>query len=168
VDDTHTIGGNSINHNFGLQCEQASDTSCPGHWAIGGGDQTGADGWHCTTITNSCPIPTTGQTEIDTQGHWTVGDTSGPAGLGYMHYDWLEINGTRFPLTNVVLCSSCGFPAGVLSNEPSTFISFFTSQDQMDIGATAGTVNRTIVQANVTQFTYTATPVLASATYTIN
>jgi hypothetical protein len=167
VDAIHTIGGHGINHNYGLQCEQASDTGCPGHWAIGGGNQAGTDGWHCTTITQACPIPTTGNTEVSTQGHWIVGDTSGPAGLGYMYYDWLEINGTRYPLTGVTLCSSCGFPAGVLSNEPTPFTSFFGSQDQLDIGPVAGTVNRTIHSANVTQFTYSATPVTASAAYVI-
>jgi Chitobiase/beta-hexosaminidase C-terminal domain len=168
VDDTHTIGGNSINHNYGLQCEQASDTGCPGHWAIGGGNQTGADGWHCTAITQACPIPTNQDVTIQTLAYWVVGDTSGPAGLGYMHYVYLDIDGTRYPLSNVQLCSSCGFPVGVLSNEPSTFISFFGSQDQLDIGATAGTVNRTVSNAGVTQFTYSATAPTASAVYTIN
>jgi hypothetical protein len=167
VDAVHTISGVSINHNFGLQCEQASDTSCPGHWAVAGGNQSGADGWHCTTVTTNCPIPTSGTTEVSTQGHWVVGDTSGPAGLGYMHYDWLEVNGVRTQLGGVVLCSSCGFPAGVLSNEPSSFTSFFGSQDQLDIGPTAGSVNRTIIDANVTQFTFSATPVTASASYVI-
>jgi hypothetical protein len=84
-----------------------------------------------------------------------------------MHYDYIEINGTVFPMASVALCSSCGFPNGTLSNESSSFPSFFGSQDQLDIGATSGTVNRTVIQANVTQYTFSASPVTGSAVYTI-
>jgi hypothetical protein len=167
IDATHTINGVSINHNFGFQCEQGSDTGCPGQWAIAGGNASGADQFFCTGVTLGCPIPTTGTTSVYTQAHWTVGDATGPAGLGLMHYDYITINGTVFPMTNVALCSSCGFPNGTLSNEPSSFISFYGSQDQLDIGSTAGTVNRTDVLANVTQFTYNPAPVTASASYVI-
>jgi hypothetical protein len=164
----HQVSGSTtINHNFGFQCEQASDTGNPGHWVIAGGDQHGADGFHDTGVTLGCPVSLTQPTVISTQGHWIIGDTSGPAGLGYMHYDWIEINGTRFPMTNVMLCASCGFPAGVLSNEQSNFTSFIVQQDQLDIGPTAGTINRNILGANLTQFTYSASPVTASAAFVI-
>jgi hypothetical protein len=167
-DATHKINGSTINHNFGFQCEQASDTGSPGTWAVAGGNQTGADGFFTTGITKDCPVSTTAPTEISTQGHWIVGDTSGPAGLGFFHYDSMTINGTVFNLSTIQLCTTCGFPVGVLSNETSTFPSFFGSQDQMDVGPTAGTINRTDSLVNVTQFMFNATPVTGSAAYTIN
>jgi hypothetical protein len=171
-DPAHQVNGSTtISHNFGYQCEQASDTGHPGHWTVAGGDETGADEFFDTGITFGCPVSLTQPTEISTQGHWIIGDTGcGPtagAGLGCMHYDSMTINGTVFPLSGVTFCSSCGFASGVLSNEASTFVSFFGSQDQLDIGATAGTINRTDSLVNVTQFTYNPAPVTASAAYVI-
>lgn len=165
IDAVHTIGGQSIEHNFGLQCEQAPDTSCPGHWAIGGGNASGTDHWACTTVTASCPWPAGTDVEFATQLHWTVGDT-GCAGYGCAYYDWLEVNGTRFDLSHTQWV--VGFPLGAMANETKPWGSFMGSQDQIDLYNATATVGRVVSYANVTVGTYAATPVLGAAAYVIH
>ncbi len=164
-DSTHKVSGLTIEHNFGLQCEQASDTSCPGHWAIGGGNSSGSDHWACTSITASCPWPANTNVEFATQGHWTIGDT-GCAGYGCMYYDWLEINGARYDLSTTQWVT--GFPLGAMANETKTWSSFMGSQDQLDQYNTTMTIGRKVNYAAVTVGTYSATPVTGSAPYVIH
>lgn len=164
-DSTHKVGGMTIEHNFGLQCEQAPDVSCPGHWAIGGGNASGSDHWACTSVTASCPWPANTPVEFATQGHWTLSDT-GCAGYGCFYYDWLEVNGTRYDLSHTQWVT--GFPLGAMANETVTWPSFMGSQDQLDNYNTTATIGRQVSYAAVTVGTYSAAPVLGSAAYVIH
>jgi hypothetical protein len=172
IDATHKINGMSIEHNYGLQCEQASDTSSPGHWCVGGGWNTQKDHWACTPVTSQCPWGANVTIEFATQGHYTVGDVA-CGGYGCFTYDWLEVNGVRYPLSTVQLCptsnSLCaGIGVGQLSNEVNTWASFMGSQDQLDNYNTTATIGRKVTYANVTVALYSATPVSGSASYTIH
>jgi hypothetical protein len=157
-DATNTIGGVPVEHNFGLQCEQASPASNPGYWAI-----DGAGKWIPTTISNSCPWPVNTPIEVVAQGWWALGDT-GCGGNGCFHVISLTINGTVYDLSGTVWES--GLKPGTLAQpgQPG-WGSFFGLQDQMDLTPAGGTAGRTVSNANVTEAYYTANPVIASATY---
>jgi hypothetical protein len=157
-DATNTIGGVPIEHNFGLQCEQASPASNPGYWAI-----DGAGKWVPTTINDSCPWPVNTPIQVVAQGWWALGDT-GCGGNGCFHVISLTINGTVYDLSKTVWESR--FEPGTLAQpgQPG-WGSFFGIQDQMDLTHAGGTAGRTVTNANVTEAYYTKNPVTASATY---
>lgn len=165
INSTWKIAGQSMKHNVGLQCEQAPDTGCPGHWAIGGGNASNQDHWFCTSINTGCPWTDGTKVEFATQAHWTNGDT-GCGGYGCMYIDWLETNGIRNDLSHTQFVS--GFPLGAVSNELVTWPSFMGSQDQLDMYNTAATIQRQVTYANVTVAIYSATPILGSAAYVIH
>lgn len=157
-DATNTIGGVPVEHNFGLQCEQASPASNPGYWAI-----DGAGKWIPTTINDTCPWPVNTPIEVVAQGWWTLGDTA-CGGNGCFNVISLTVNGNVHDLSNTVWKS--GFKPGTLDQPGKPgWGSFFGIQDQMDLTRAGGTAGRTVTNANVTQAYYTANPVTGSATY---
>ena len=157
-DATNTIHGVSVEHNFGLQCEQSSPASNPGYWAI-----DGAGHWIPTTISDSCPWPVGTPIEVVAQGWWTLGD-KGCGGNGCFNVISLTVNGNVYDLSNTVWKS--GFEPGTLAQPGHPgWGSFFGIQDQMDLTHAGGTAGRTVTNANVTEAYYTANPVTASATY---
>ena len=98
TDSTHTIGGDTVFHMFGLQCNQQPGNPADGYWQID--NEQGS--WTTTTITAGCPLSTTNWTRIIYSGHWIIGDT-GCGGYGCSYFDTLSIEVCTSP--NQVSCS---------------------------------------------------------------